>query len=90
MAFPQSTPTITCSKRTVSTSCAGLRDGSVVLNDAVRLPLHSCAVERVAVSRDRCGILSVSGTRGHGLALSEFLFNCEKAYTVDAMFASDK
>ena len=64
----------------------GLQDGSLVLNGAVRLPLHCCAVTRLAVSRDRCGILSVSGTRGHGLALSEFLFNCEKAHTVDEMF----
>jgi hypothetical protein len=67
----------------------GLRDGSLVLNDTVRLPLHSCAIERLATCRDRFGILSVSRTRGHGLALSEFLFNCEKAYTIDTMFATD-
>ncbi len=67
----------------------GLQDGSIVMNGGAQLALHSCRIARLAVSRDRFGLLSVSAKRGHGLALSEFEFNCEKAYTVDNMFITD-
>jgi hypothetical protein len=64
---------------------AGVRDGSIVCGPRdYKLRVHSNVVEKLTVTNDRRGLLSVSSAGA--LVLTWFEFNCERCHTIDEMF----